>query len=91
MQSFCFVFKIKLIKMAVFTLEDEQIVWTDKSSDGFVDEREFKTANSANFQANFPQTMAPFARSIHPRRANRPFVGRLVRLDGQVVFKKSSI
>ena len=24
-------------KMAVFTLEDEQIVWTDKSSDGLFD------------------------------------------------------
>ena len=64
---------------------------------------EFKTANSPNFQANFPQTMAPFASSFSPRRANRPFVrlspsecefrsyfGRLVRLDGQIVFKKSS-
>ena len=60
-------------------------------------------ANSANFQANFPQTMAPFASSIPPRQANRPFVrlspsecefrqdfGQLVRLDGQIVFKKSS-
>ena len=56
-------------------------------------------ANFANFQANFPQTMAPFANSIPPRRLNRPFVrlspsecefrsdfGRLVRLDGQIVF-----
>ena len=60
-------------------------------------------ANSANFQANFSQTMAPFANTIPPRRVNRPFVrlspserefrsdfGRLVRLDGQIVFKKSS-
>ena len=47
--------------------------------------------------------MAPFASSFSPRRANRPFFrlspsecefrsdfGRLVRLDGQIVFKKSS-
>ena len=61
-------------------------------------------ANSANFQANFPQTMSPFANTIPPRRVNRPFVrlspsecefrsdfGRLVRLDGrEIVFKKSS-
>ena len=89
--------------MAVFTLEDEQIVWTDKSCDGLFDYCEFKMANSANFQANFPQIMAPFAYSISPRRLNRPFVRlspsecefrsdfvRPVRLDGQIVFKKSS-
>ena len=54
--------------LAVFTLEDEQIVWTDKSCDGLFDYCEFKMANSANFQANFPQTMAPFANSIPPTR-----------------------
>ena len=60
-------------------------------------------ANSANFQANFLQSMASFANSIPPRWANRAFVrlspsecefkadfGRLVRLDGQIVFQKSS-
>ena len=53
---------------------DEQIVWTDKSSDGLVDYCEFKSANCSNFQVNFPQTIAPFACSIPPRRANLPFV-----------------
>ena len=85
--------------LAVFTLGDEQIVWTDKSSDSLVNLCEFKTVNSANFQANFPQISTLFASSILPRRANRPFVhlspsecefrldfGRLVHLDGQTVF-----
>ena len=65
---------------------------TNKSSDGFVDYCKFKTAN---FDANFPQTIALFASFIPPRRANRPFIrlspyecefrldfGGLVRLDG---------
>ena len=89
--------------MAIFALEDGQIVWTDISSDGLVDYCEFKQANCANFQANFPQTITSFATSIPRRRENRPFVhptppecefrsdvSRLVRLDGQIVFKKSS-
>ena len=67
--------------MAIFTLEDEQLVWRDKSSD-----------------------IALFASSIPPRRANRQFVclnpsecefrsdfGRLVRLDGQIVFTDGQI
>ena len=51
--------------MAVFTLKDEQIVWTDKSSDGLVDLCEFNTAaNSSNFEANFEQNIALFASSV---------------------------
>ena len=92
-----------MYSLTVFTLQDEQIVWTDKSSDGLVDYCEFNTTNSANFVAIFPQNIALFASSIPPRRANRQFVrlspsecefrsdfGQLVRLDGQIVFKKSS-
>ena len=36
---------------------------------------------TANFQENFPQTMAPFASFIPPRWANRPFVRYKVRLS----------
>ena len=61
--------------MAVFSLVDEQIVWTDnKLSDSLVEYCEFKTANSANLEANLPQNILLFASSIPPRRKNRPFV-----------------
>ena len=80
--------------MTVFTLEEEQIAWMDKSSDGLVDYCEFKKPNSANFEAIFPQIIVRFASSIPSSRANQRFFhlspserdfrsdfGRLVRLQ----------
>ena len=90
-----------LKKMAVFTLEDEQIVWTDKSSDGY----------STNVNSRWPTLIIskqisrkPWLLSLVPfpqDEQNRPFVrlspsdcefrsnfGRLVRLDEQIKHKQ---
>ena len=41
--------QIKLCSLAVFTIEDEQIVWTDKSSDVKTGRINFQTTVSSEF------------------------------------------